>query len=128
MYKASRRREYERLRLMDEEVRKEEADREFEAQREERRKEDEEKLKKNRARREKAKMRAAKKKEVLNMEAEIDVGKNAEAKQGEFVKRKLGPRMPLVANGGNMTEQDRARVKDDDDQAIGDEGLTIHDD
>lgn len=127
MYKASRRREYERLRLMDEEVRKEEADREFEAQREERRKEDEEKLKKNRARREKAKMRAAKK-EGLNMEAELDVEKNAEAKRSEFVKRKLGPRMPLVTNGGNMTERDRARVEDDDDQAIGDEGLTIHDD
>lgn len=55
VYKASRRREYERLRLMDEEVRKEEAEREFERKREELRKKDEEKTSKNRRRRMKKK-------------------------------------------------------------------------
>jgi hypothetical protein len=51
VYKASRRREYERLRLMDEEVRKEEEKREFERKMEELRKKDEEKTSKNRKRR-----------------------------------------------------------------------------
>ena len=53
VYKASRRREYERIKLMEEEVAKEEADAEFEKKREEMRKKDEEKTGKNRKRREK---------------------------------------------------------------------------
>lgn len=53
VYKASRRREYERIKLMEEEVAKEEADAEFEKRREEMRKKDEEKTGKNRKRREK---------------------------------------------------------------------------
>lgn len=61
VYKASRRREYERLRLMDEETRKEEADRDYDAKREELRKLDEAKLSKNRARRQKQKARGQKK-------------------------------------------------------------------
>src|ERR1700722_5767631 len=53
VYKASRRREYERLRLMDEEVKKEEAEKEFLKQKEEREKRDAEKTLKNKAKREK---------------------------------------------------------------------------
>ena len=53
VYKASRRREYERIKLMEEEVAKEEADAEFEKKREEMKKKDEEKTGKNRKRREK---------------------------------------------------------------------------
>ena len=53
VYKASRRREYERIQLMEEEVAKEEADVEFEKKREAMRKKDEEKTGKNRKRREK---------------------------------------------------------------------------
>ena len=53
VYKASRRREYERIKLMEEEVAKEEADAEFENKREAMRKKDEEKTGKNRKRREK---------------------------------------------------------------------------
>ncbi|MCJ1352533.1 MAG: hypothetical protein MMC33_002517 [Icmadophila ericetorum] len=55
VYKASRRREYERLKLMDEEVKREEADERFEREREEKTRRDEEKTAKNRARREKKK-------------------------------------------------------------------------
>lgn len=128
MYKASRRREYERLRLMDEEVRKEEADREFEARREERRKEDEEKLEKNRARREKAKMRAAKKKAGVKMEAERNVEEGVESIQNDSMKKRLGPRVPLVADDGDVTKQDDSSVEYGDDHAIGNEGLTIYDD
>ncbi|ORY64020.1 uncharacterized protein BCR38DRAFT_204286 [Pseudomassariella vexata] len=55
VYKASRRREYERLRQMDEEVRKEKDSEEFEKEMEERAKRDEEKTRRNRERREKQK-------------------------------------------------------------------------
>ncbi len=51
VYKASRRREYERIKLMEEEVAREEADAEFEKKREEMRMKDEEKTGKNRKRR-----------------------------------------------------------------------------
>ena len=53
VYKASRRREYERLRQMDEEVKKENETKKFEREKEERRKKDEAKTSKNKARREK---------------------------------------------------------------------------
>jgi len=53
VYKASRRREYERLRLMDEEVRREKADAEFEKKRAEAKRKDEEKTERNRKKREK---------------------------------------------------------------------------
>ncbi|MCJ1275421.1 hypothetical protein MMC21_003224 [Puttea exsequens] len=59
VYKASRRREYERLRVMDEENVREKADEEFEKKREETKKKDEEKTGKNRKRREKAKNKKA---------------------------------------------------------------------
>lgn len=55
VYKASRRREYERIKTMDEEVAREQADEDFEKKREEMKKKDEEKTGKNRKRREKLK-------------------------------------------------------------------------
>ncbi|KAK0705259.1 hypothetical protein B0H67DRAFT_649608 [Lasiosphaeris hirsuta] len=57
VYKAARRREYERLRLMDDEVAKEKAAAEFEATRKEREARDAEKTRKNREKREKKKMK-----------------------------------------------------------------------
>jgi len=53
VYKASRRREYERLRRMDEEVTKETADAEFERTKEEKLRKDDEKTRRNREKREK---------------------------------------------------------------------------
>ena len=55
MYKASRRREYERVKAMDEEVEREKKDEEYELERAEKRRRDEEKTEKNRKRREKKK-------------------------------------------------------------------------
>lgn len=57
VYKASRRREYERLRAMDDEVKKEEDEREFTKRKEEQAKKDKEKTDKNRAKREKIRLR-----------------------------------------------------------------------
>lgn len=64
VYKASRRREYERLRLMDEEVRKEKGDEEFERRTEELRRRDELKTGRNKAKREKMKARKSRGKEL----------------------------------------------------------------
>jgi len=55
VYKASRRREYERLRAMDEEVRKEKDGEDFDKERKEREEKDREKTRKNREKREKMK-------------------------------------------------------------------------
>lgn len=63
VYKASRRREYERLRLMDEETKSEQQNKEFEEKMEEMRKKDSAKTNKNKARRDKAKARKQKKAE-----------------------------------------------------------------
>jgi hypothetical protein len=60
VYKASRRREYERLRMMDEEVKKEEDEKEFAKRKEEQEKKDREKTEKNRLKREKARLRKEK--------------------------------------------------------------------
>lgn len=57
VYKAARRREYERLRVMDEEVRREEEQRDFEDERARREEEDKRKTERNRAKREKMKAR-----------------------------------------------------------------------
>lgn len=65
VYKASRRREYERLRLMNEEVRLEKATEEFEKNREELERRDEEKTRRNREKREKMKARKAKAKDKV---------------------------------------------------------------
>ncbi|KAI9746014.1 MAG: hypothetical protein M1818_000695 [Claussenomyces sp. TS43310] len=60
VYKASRRREYERLRTMDDEVRKEEGAERFEREKREREERDREKTRKNREKREKLKARKGK--------------------------------------------------------------------
>ncbi|KAH7040778.1 uncharacterized protein B0I36DRAFT_358036 [Microdochium trichocladiopsis] len=60
VYKAARRREYERLRVMDEELAREQADEEFAAKKEEMEKKDDDKTRRNREKREKMKARKAK--------------------------------------------------------------------
>ena len=57
MYKASRRREYERVKMMDEEMAREKADEAFEKKRDEMSKKDLEKTEKNRRRRDKKKQK-----------------------------------------------------------------------
>jgi len=94
VYKASRRREYERLRGMEEEVRNEEEGEKWEREKREREERDREKTRKNRERRERLKMKEKKGKggkdgnEVLQVKggkfkARVDVGKQPEGLGGE---------------------------------------------
>lgn len=96
VYKASRRREYERLRAMDEEVRQEEDEKEFLARKAEQEKRDAEKTERNRAKRAKALARKQK-------------AKGGKKGGEEGAKRKLVPN----ANGVKTGE------KDEDDQPEG---------
>lgn len=109
VYKASRRREYERIKLMEGEVERENADREFERRREERRKVDEARTEKRR------KKRGVRKK-----------GKGGGEKGGNGV------------SGGGVMEVDGSENGERDDQEVGEgnsrpavdngRGVVIHDD
>lgn len=104
---------------MDEEVREEDAEKEFQKQKEEREKKDDEKLSKNRAKREKAKMRSQKKK------AGGDAAEGGKQGNGDGVKKKLGP--AKIAPQSNGTAEDA--YADGSEQAVPEEvGITIHDD
>jgi hypothetical protein len=95
VYKASRRREYERLRAMDEEKETEDKDAEFVAKKAEQEKKDAEKTEKNRLKREKARQRKEKsklgplqkesgdgaKKEEKKFKANVAVRKNGEEEE-----------------------------------------------
>ncbi|KAF9697677.1 hypothetical protein EKO04_004134 [Ascochyta lentis] len=116
VYKASRRREYERLRAMDDEVRKEEEEKEFLAKKMEQEKKDAEKTEKNRAKRAKALARKQKAKQ----------GNKGDAAGGDAAaKKKLAPRAHEVkldddnggeAQGGEVknTEEIGLVIEDDD--------------
>jgi hypothetical protein len=114
VYKASRRREYERLRMMDEEVKREEDEKEALQRREELEKKDREKTEKNRLKREKARLRKER------------------AKQGkkgvpdENGKRKLAPR----ANGPAISAADDEAANNDGGEVknVEEIGLVIEDD
>ncbi|KAI5236252.1 hypothetical protein E4T42_09527 [Aureobasidium subglaciale] len=84
VYKASRRREYERLRAMDEEKETEEKDAEFVAKKTEQERKDAEKTEKNRLKREKARQRKEKGKlGVAGKEGHVD-GKTDMQKKEKF--------------------------------------------
>jgi len=102
VYKASRRREYERLKAMDDEVKQEEEAKSFEQEKAEKEKRDEEKTKKNREKREKAKARKGKK------NGKDDKGVVKDHGESGKVKAKTAPRLgpAKIASG---------RSKDDDD-------------
>ncbi|KAJ4991519.1 PRKR-interacting protein 1 [Stagonosporopsis vannaccii] len=123
VYKASRRREYERLRAMDDEVAREGEEKDFLARREEQERRDREKTERNRAKRAKALARKQKGK----------AGKTGEAQQvteGEDkvgAKRKLPPRESAgVARDG---EEDEGKAAEKEEVRIEEEiGLVIEDD
>ncbi|KAF2634311.1 DUF1168-domain-containing protein [Massarina eburnea CBS 473.64] len=118
VYKASRRREYERLRLMDEEVKKEEDEKEARERREELEKKDREKTERNRAKRDKQRARKAKGKKG---------GKEGDGKEGTEGKKKLAPKIDVtkprededdkVLNGGGEVKnsEEIGLVIEDDD-------------
>lgn len=103
VYKASRRREYERLRHMDEQVKKEEDEKDFQKRKEEQELKDREKTDKNRAKREKARARKAKQKKGQK-------GEGATDHEAEKPKKKLAPNT-------NVAKPARADDNDHDDEA-----------
>ncbi|TKA70981.1 hypothetical protein B0A55_08036 [Friedmanniomyces simplex] len=134
VYKASRRREYERLRVMDEEVAREEADREFEAKKAEQRRRDEEVSERNRAKREKAKLRAKKGKagKAGQGGGVVEEGGGNSAGGDGGVKKKLAPRkMDLTERDadGRADGHEAREAMRQDGQASGEDGggITFHD-
>ncbi|EMD86207.1 hypothetical protein COCC4DRAFT_39338 [Bipolaris maydis ATCC 48331] len=124
VYKASRRREYERLRAMDEEVKKEEDEKEFAKRKEELEKKDKEKTEKNRLKREKARQRKEKAKKGGK-------GGDGDAKDGttgaEQAKKKLAPNANVPKNSADDdadTRNDGAEVVKNVEEI----GLIIEDD
>ncbi|KIX04181.1 uncharacterized protein Z518_07735 [Rhinocladiella mackenziei CBS 650.93] len=125
VYKASRRREYERLRMMDEEAKKEEEDARWEREERERRKRDEEKTRKNRERRNKRKnkQQGGKKDNGDGNGADGGASGNVEI---ETVKGKAG--------GGGLQAPRRDREDDEHGSGFGvaevakENGMTIHED
>lgn len=113
MYKASRRREYERVKMMDEEVAREKADEEFERKREELKKKDEEKTGKNRKRRDKKKCKGK------DGNGEADHDKQEGATNGKI---KLGR---ITLPGPKQDEESEDEVPAATAEAV---GVTIHDD
>ncbi|KAH8899558.1 hypothetical protein GQ53DRAFT_816686 [Thozetella sp. PMI_491] len=115
VYKASRRREYERLRLMDEETRKEQATAEFELTKQEREAKDDEKTRKNREKREK-KMKA-------RMKAKA--GKS-DTTGGDAPPPQDG--QELEADGGAKAADNKTSAETSQPQVAPVVGLVIHDD
>ncbi|KIW25282.1 uncharacterized protein PV07_08473 [Cladophialophora immunda] len=122
VYKASRRREYERLRAMDEEAKKEEEDEKWEREERERRERDEEKTRRNRERRGRRKGKKDKEKQtdgaVNGAKEGLDLG------EAQGVKRKAGG-LQIPPKGSQEEEQGSdfgvAEV-------VKESGITIHDD
>ena len=128
VYKASRRREYERLRAMDEEAAKEEGDAKWEEERRMKQLEDEERLRKNREKRNKKKKRKGKGGKDDGREDSMDV-EGVEGK--ETVKKAV--KVPQVRRNSEVNDGDEAVPNG----AVGsaglaqmmkENGITIHDD
>ncbi|KAL8696095.1 MAG: hypothetical protein Q9224_002971 [Gallowayella concinna] len=122
VYKASRRREYERIKQMEEQVAKETADEEYERKKEEARRKDEEKTSKNKKRREKMKARKGKKGE----KGDVEMGEenNVETSEG-WTRKKLGPAKLPVNGGRDADEVDLGKTAA---KSVEDIGVVIHDD
>lgn len=115
VYKASRRREFERLRAMDEEVKKEEDEKEFLARKAEQERKDAEKTEKNRAKRAKALARKQKAKQDKKGNTEVE-------KPIVGGKKKLAPRTD-EAEADGRAEEDGEMVRN-----VEEIGLVIQDD
>lgn len=125
VYKASRRREYERLRRMDEEVKKEEDEKAFLERKAELERKDKEKTDKNRARREKQRARKAKQQKGQKAGAGGS-GESPPSVEGEKTKKKLAPNANAPRTGEGADDQalnEGGEVKNVDEI-----GLVIEDD
>ncbi|KAM0251117.1 hypothetical protein ACHAQJ_008323 [Trichoderma viride] len=126
VYKAARRREYERLKEMDEEVKREREQANFEKGKTEKDRRDEEKTRKNREKREKAKARKAKKGKGSGEDGDDTKGLNGN-----------GSKTPAVPGSQGASQGNEKRSKNEDgNERNGNEkpasepavGLVIHDD
>ncbi|PVI02433.1 hypothetical protein DM02DRAFT_306832 [Periconia macrospinosa] len=114
VYKASRRREYERLRLMDEEVKREEDEKAAREKKEEIERRDRERTEKNRSKREKARLR----KEKAKMGKKNGGGEGKEGgAEATAVKKKLVPNARKAQEDGDG-DKDGNREGDKDDDAV----------
>ncbi|KAH6678922.1 hypothetical protein F5X68DRAFT_35403 [Plectosphaerella plurivora] len=120
VYKAARRREYERLRAMDDEVKTERATEEFERERAEKAAKDEERTRKNREKRDKKKSRAKK----------GPPSKPAPAPAAGIAKRDITKSDSNEDPAGEDAAGSRAGTNTEVKEAAGDApaGLIIHDD
>ncbi|KAI9715923.1 MAG: hypothetical protein M1828_000550 [Chrysothrix sp. TS-e1954] len=121
VYKAARRREYERIRLMEEEARKEEEDRKWENERREVGKRDEEKVGKNRRRREKRRGRK-----------EGNGGSGADEKgvgggEGK-VKREKGVLDGMEVDVDVEPKKHHGRMDAEEAKGVEEVGIVLHDD
>lgn len=119
VYKASRRREYERLRAMDDEVQQEEEERAFLERKAEQEKRDAEKTERNRAKRAKAMARKQKGKGGKAGDAAAPAGAG---------KRKLVPNANGVKVGGEAEGKDEAGGEGGEVRNAEEIGLVIEDD
>ncbi|KAL1591923.1 hypothetical protein SLS60_011515 [Paraconiothyrium brasiliense] len=124
VYKASRRREYERLRMMDEQVKKEEDEKEFQKRKDELERKDREKTEKNRAKREKARARKAKQRSGQKDGASGKDG--SPASEGDKLKKKLVPK----SNAPKPADEEEDQVLNGGGEVKNSEeiGLIIEDD
>ncbi|KAI9883522.1 MAG: hypothetical protein M1823_004711 [Watsoniomyces obsoletus] len=137
VYKASRRREYERLRIMEEEMKREKAGEEFEKKQAELKLKDEMKTNKNKLKREKAKMRKMKLKEG-KMDVDVDAlvdGDKPEAGTMENAERKVGggkttktKTAETAAGQKNGDGKDVPQRSGDTPAVVEEMGVIIHDD
>ncbi|EOO00044.1 putative duf1168 domain protein [Phaeoacremonium minimum UCRPA7] len=127
VYKASRRREYERLRAMDEEVAREQATEDFERARAEKLARDEEKTRRNREKREKMKARKDKAKQ---QKGKGGADGNTKTPGGGIKARVDGNGTKPDAEDGGSTNMDVDTKSGQDSQrgASDTPGLVIHDD
>ncbi|KAI0974818.1 DUF1168-domain-containing protein [Xylaria arbuscula] len=126
VYKASRRREYERLRRMDEEVAKESADADFERGKEERVRKDDDKTRRNREKREKKRKARERAKIGGNGGGGNDNGSHTGAKDGTISQNGVKSRIELQKNN---REEARDSIEDAVDQPMEEsKGIVIEDD
>jgi hypothetical protein len=121
VYKASRRREYERMRLMDEELTVEKANEEFERKREEARRKDEAKTEKNRRKREKRK--AAKEKNAPATAKKPSDGNSADEDMAVDPPASRKPYPSLTHGGMTASKMDHSLHQNPEE-----DGVIIHDD
>lgn len=127
VYKAARRREYERLRVMDEEVRKEEEQLKFEERRRDAEEEDRRKTERNRVKREKMKARKEKAKSAKNP-AGGKAAQGADGGTGGGVKARVVPSKEHNAAGDSGMDVD-SKSDDTTKTTMADvSGLVIHED